>query len=291
MDEKIENQNYINLQESDRDNLINKRGIVTGLFYSFLTAVIVYFFSYFVFVFLFGQYLGMFLVGIIDKMPSFLVAVLILIPFLFFNSLVFLASKNKSHKRGLLFGYFFAVLFFISSFLYINSIYSDISQFNADGEKASTVMEQGNESTCISINDQYQQDYCWKNLSMCEKISSDSFWQLPCYKSVASKDNNYSYCEKLQNTGEKMDCLNYVAQITKNPAICDLIDFDILYHFKYNSSSQIVDTSIVRDSCYWYSIPGAFSGNRPVDLMKKYCPLFKYKRFNDECSLFFRNNP
>lgn len=279
------------LSNNGINNNISKRKVLLGIFFSFLIVIFVYFFSYILLNFLFGQYLGMFLFGIFSRVPSIYIILLIVVPFLFFNSIIFFIIRNKSYKRGLFLGYSFTFIILIFSYFYINSIYLALSQFEIDQQKINTAVEQKDESLCSGIKDQYQKDHCFHDLSMCEKISDNSFWQIPCYKAVASRPNNYSYCEKLQDVAKKDICLNYVAQMIKNPTICDLIDFNNPDFLKNYSNLQIVDSITMRDSCYWYSIPGAFGGIRPLDLMKKYCPSFQYQSFKDQCITFFKNNP
>ncbi len=263
---------------------VDPQKIVIGVIISFLITAPVY-----IFWTIFGIYLMM--TDLLSnnpillpffKLPYFLdfiaFPLLFIAPTLIFNTIAFLMSKNKSRKRGILMGCIIILILAIT--MYYGEMIEDKR------------MENATESTCLKMSNESKRDTCLeqvaqkvKDISLCNQITGEGVIKYNCIVKVANQLQDPSYCDKLNNNGDRNQCLWNSSRTNTDPSFCDKIDFDSLRDrmIKINEATgghAFPFSSIeLKENCYF----DALEIGNSLNMYKKYCPSFKDVEHKKQC--------
>src|SRR3989338_5359279 len=261
IDNKMGDQMYGNPQFNISSDSVTKKGVVIGIFYSFL-------------IFLLGMGLsfvlakivipGLYLGGRFNELWSYqffpiIVSLIISSPFLLLNTIVFFASKNRGHKKGLLFGYLFFLIIFIIAFIPISKTNSQAVPLSQHINAYDFATHQNDTAGCLSakevslydgaVPEESSRNICLFNLalkkndtSICDNLPDNAnsiFTKEHCYMEIAETSENGVGC----NTVKRKDMCFYESAMRKADAsICNKID----------QNSADPDIIKLRKSCYDY---------------------------------------
>ena len=187
----MENQIHMDQQIVNKENL-NGRQVLFGLFVSFVIFILIFFLARF-----YGALAGLGNPSGSESKIYIFIFFLTFVPFLILNNFIFIVSKTKSFKRGLLLGNLFVLLVFME-------------QINYFVQSRNILHERENREAAVQTNDEAS---CMKLKNNPNSVTRSRDL---CLQSIAQVKKDSSICDKIEHQAIRNNCYTSVANILES---------------------------------------------------------------------------